>query len=218
MAKIIGNTVGIPNPQPDWEQNNPLKADYIKNKPPTHTHDNKDALDGITQDKIDDWDSKSGGIVLPKNLKLLKDITLTEDVKTLDVTFDKPVNEIAILFRVSFEATENKPLAVRTDGGMWYMFYSPALTMSQTRKVFFAHAKEVGDRYWECLISGAFMSTLQGISDSGSTPKLVISMRSDYISRYVKKINVFVPSVSENQMFKADSQILIWGNEVDEEV
>lgn len=33
MAKIVGNTVGIPNPQPDWEQNDPTKADYIKNKP-----------------------------------------------------------------------------------------------------------------------------------------------------------------------------------------
>ena len=33
MAKIAGNTVGIPNPQPDWEQTNEVKADYIKNKP-----------------------------------------------------------------------------------------------------------------------------------------------------------------------------------------
>lgn len=32
MAKIIGNTVGIPNPQSDWNQNDPSKADYIKNK------------------------------------------------------------------------------------------------------------------------------------------------------------------------------------------
>lgn len=33
MAKIIGNTVGIPNPQPDWNQTDEIKADYIKNKP-----------------------------------------------------------------------------------------------------------------------------------------------------------------------------------------
>ena len=32
MSKIVGNTVGIPNPQPDWNQNDPTKADYIKNK------------------------------------------------------------------------------------------------------------------------------------------------------------------------------------------
>lgn len=31
--KIRGNTVGIPNPQPNWEQNDPAQADYIRNKP-----------------------------------------------------------------------------------------------------------------------------------------------------------------------------------------
>ena len=33
MSKIIGNTVGIPNPISDWNQTDPNKADYIKNKP-----------------------------------------------------------------------------------------------------------------------------------------------------------------------------------------
>ena len=33
MAKIIGNTTATPNPQPDWNQTNETKADYIKNKP-----------------------------------------------------------------------------------------------------------------------------------------------------------------------------------------
>lgn len=32
-GKIRGNTVGVPNPQADWDQNDPTKADYIKNKP-----------------------------------------------------------------------------------------------------------------------------------------------------------------------------------------
>lgn len=32
-AKIVGNVVGLPNPQPDWEQKDRTKADYIKNKP-----------------------------------------------------------------------------------------------------------------------------------------------------------------------------------------
>jgi hypothetical protein len=31
--KIRGNTVGTPVPRPDWTQNDPTKADYIKNKP-----------------------------------------------------------------------------------------------------------------------------------------------------------------------------------------
>lgn len=31
--KIRGNTVGFPNPQPDWNQSDPMQADYIRNKP-----------------------------------------------------------------------------------------------------------------------------------------------------------------------------------------
>lgn len=31
--KIRGNTVGVPNPQPDWNQTDPKKANYIRNKP-----------------------------------------------------------------------------------------------------------------------------------------------------------------------------------------
>ena len=33
MREIIGNTTATPNPRPDWEQTDPTKADYIKNKP-----------------------------------------------------------------------------------------------------------------------------------------------------------------------------------------
>jgi hypothetical protein len=31
--KIRGNTVGTPTPRPDWNQTDPTKADYIRNKP-----------------------------------------------------------------------------------------------------------------------------------------------------------------------------------------
>lgn len=33
MSKIIGATVGTTTPRPDWNQTDPKKADYIKNKP-----------------------------------------------------------------------------------------------------------------------------------------------------------------------------------------
>lgn len=33
MREIIGNTTATPNPQSDWGQTDPAKADYIKNKP-----------------------------------------------------------------------------------------------------------------------------------------------------------------------------------------
>lgn len=32
-SKVVGNVVGVPNPRSDWAQNDPTKADYIKNKP-----------------------------------------------------------------------------------------------------------------------------------------------------------------------------------------
>ena len=31
--RVRGNTVGFPNPQPDWNQTNTSQGDYIKNKP-----------------------------------------------------------------------------------------------------------------------------------------------------------------------------------------
>lgn len=33
LIRVKGNTVGFPNPQPDWEQKDTTQADYIKNKP-----------------------------------------------------------------------------------------------------------------------------------------------------------------------------------------
>lgn len=48
MAKIIGNTVGIPNPQSDWLQDDPTKADYIKNKPESLVDAISDILSGYT--------------------------------------------------------------------------------------------------------------------------------------------------------------------------
>ena len=42
MAIIVGNTVGVPNPKSDWNQNDETKADYIKNKPTIYTKDEID--------------------------------------------------------------------------------------------------------------------------------------------------------------------------------
>lgn len=44
MGKIVGDVVGIPNPQPDWNQTDPLKADYIKNKPDLNKKQDKTVL------------------------------------------------------------------------------------------------------------------------------------------------------------------------------
>ena len=42
--RIKGNTVGFPNPQPDWKQTDISQADYIKNKPAIDT-----TTDGYTE-------------------------------------------------------------------------------------------------------------------------------------------------------------------------
>ena len=50
MAKIIGTPVGTTMPRPDWNQTDPTKADYIKNKPQvdqTYSPTSKNAQSGL---------------------------------------------------------------------------------------------------------------------------------------------------------------------------
>lgn len=49
MAKIVGNTVGIPNPQSDWNQTDKTKADYIRNKPDISVPPREVRRDGLYQ-------------------------------------------------------------------------------------------------------------------------------------------------------------------------
>ena len=50
MAKIIGNTTATPTPISDWNQTNPNKADYIKNKPTIPSVD--DALSDNSENPV----------------------------------------------------------------------------------------------------------------------------------------------------------------------
>lgn len=52
MAKIIGNTTATPNPRPDWNQTDPTKADYIKNKPSTLAIEITDGVLTLTQNNF----------------------------------------------------------------------------------------------------------------------------------------------------------------------
>ena len=50
--RVKGNTVGFPNPQPDWEQSDSTQADFIKNKPAipfTVTEDGYTDISGLRQ-------------------------------------------------------------------------------------------------------------------------------------------------------------------------
>lgn len=64
MAKIIGNIVGLPSPRSDWNQNDEMKADFIKNKPD---------IKGMIAEEIGDI-----------NTALLEIIELQEELMTPD--------------------------------------------------------------------------------------------------------------------------------------
>lgn len=148
-------------------------------------------------------------------LKLLKTITLEEDVNRIDLQFDKPLDEVRILLHVAFSEAASKAFAARSDSGTWYMFYEPALALKTTPRYFYAHAKEIGERRWEASYSGTSFSDLQGAANATTTQKMVISTRGTQISRYVNKLQIFFPNNSETKML-AGSTIEIWGHEADE--
>lgn len=52
-GKIRGNTVGTTMPRPDWNQTDPGKADYIKNKEAVNNHlENEENPHGVTAEQI----------------------------------------------------------------------------------------------------------------------------------------------------------------------
>lgn len=53
--RIIGNTTATPNPRPDWNQTDPTKADYIKNKPVILT---EEQIRAIIQEMISESELK----------------------------------------------------------------------------------------------------------------------------------------------------------------
>lgn len=162
-------------------------------------------------------DRQSNGTVQSgeRALKLLKTITLEEDVEKVIVEFDKPLDEIAILLNCGFAIEETKTIAVRTDGGGWYMCWAGGLAVKNAKRYFYAHAKEFGERKWECVFSG-LMEGLQGISNSTSTPKLAVSRRYESVSRYVNTMEILIANNTTNNAFSAGGTIEIWGREADE--
>ena len=61
MSSIIGVTVGTPVPQSDWNQTNPNRADYIKNKPDV-SNALKGSASGTSAIRIDDVSPLEHGI------------------------------------------------------------------------------------------------------------------------------------------------------------
>ena len=64
VSSIKGNTIGFPNPQPDWDQTDTTQADYIKNKPVvpvTVAEDGYTDIEGLRQ-------ATSVGIIKANNM------------------------------------------------------------------------------------------------------------------------------------------------------
>lgn len=167
----------------------------------------------LLQELENDLPSPTGGA--SAKLKLLKTITLEEDVASVSVAFDRPLDEVAILYNVAFANAETGRFATRSNSGNWYMFFRSNLSLSTNRRYWYAHAKEVGERQWETSNSDWFTST-SGIGDSTTTPRLILSKRHENISRYIEELDIFIPNNTTENAIAAGSTIEIWGHEVDE--
>ncbi|MBQ4160532.1 MAG: hypothetical protein IJD83_06325 [Clostridia bacterium] len=163
-------------------------------------------------------DATADALKADRKLKLLKTITLEEDVSSITVDFDKPLDEISILFDVAFLKEETKAMAAHTDSGAWYMFWASS-AMKTTKQLFFVHSKEFAEWRWETFASGGFFGGLQGISNSATTPKLFLSSRKRVanLNRFISKLSIFIPNNTSENAFATGSTIEIWGHEADEE-
>lgn len=84
MAKIIGNTVGIPNPQPDCNQTDPTKADYIKNKPDYIGDKNKLKYYGRVDIEI--TPAYKLGEIIPEDVEMCLIYEIDEETQTASIT------------------------------------------------------------------------------------------------------------------------------------
>ncbi len=72
MAKIIGNTTVTPMPRSDFAQNDPTKADYIKNKPTTLS--GYGITDSYTKPEIDGMFSAKIEAKIENNILVIDDM------------------------------------------------------------------------------------------------------------------------------------------------
>ena len=100
MSKIIGVTVGTPALQSDWNQTDPNRVDYIKNKPDLSSlgKDGKDGENGatftpyISADGTLSWENDKG-LPNPDDLKIKGDDGYTP-LKGLDYFTESDITNI----------------------------------------------------------------------------------------------------------------------------
>ena len=111
VSPIYGNTTATPNPQPDWNQTDSTKADYIKNKPvipnltelTARVEADEKALDdykGEVEERLSEDETDIGQL---KNYRL----EMVEQISSLENTTEKIKNGlVAMLYRHDIETID----------------------------------------------------------------------------------------------------------------
>ena len=103
-TRIKGNTVGFPNPQPDWDQEDSTQADYIKNKPVIPVAVSEDGYTDITglRQAVRASAVKTGNIVT-MNTTLQGDCTTTSTITLNDMGYPSKIVTDGVECTVSWE-------------------------------------------------------------------------------------------------------------------
>ena len=106
MAKrIVGGVAGVPNPYSDWNQTDPNKADYIKNKPNLDEKADKSHVDALEETILRNeeavWDLQ--------NEKADKEFMVVELDKKADADY---VSEMAVAVNDNYKFIEKVDIKV----------------------------------------------------------------------------------------------------------
>ena len=121
IREVVGNTTATPNPQPDWNQTDSTKADFIKNKPNKEVQ-NITSIDAV-YDTVDDLptDKGNGTTLLVLSEKSLYSYNSTAKAWQFKAEL-KPhtlycvlEDEKAGLYRFTMKLDENTPYLVSVE-------------------------------------------------------------------------------------------------------
>lgn len=150
-----------------------------------------------------------------EQLKLIKTITLEEDVTDINVTFDKGLKEIFVVMKIGFDQETGGMFCCRTDGGVWYPMRQ-RFNLPITPHDYFMYAKEQIERLWQTAQPDKPVLRIEANTESALVSALNFTKRPLTIKRFPKDLNFFVQGRA--QKITAGSTIEIWGVEADENI
>lgn len=153
--KIRGNTVGTTMPRPDWEQTDPRKADYIKNKPGAVLYTEQELTEGQKAQARANIGVVTGGEALGTG-KFIGEVTIDNDeTRTIEFTQcadGSPLNFDELFIMVEGGADASRNLCFTTNNEYnssaynWTVQTSVALVADATRYNT-VHCKMMGERW-----------------------------------------------------------------------